>query len=99
MIKKGKYKDEAERDEWLKVMSIELMSSEESECENEEDVIVVHPLPWLSEKVVTFKANLDLEIRRDKTPQARRQMKRRVIGSPSSRKPSDALPPWALEKQ
>ena len=32
----------AQRDKWLKVMTTELMSSEESE----DDSIVVRPLPW-----------------------------------------------------
>ena len=44
-------------------MTVELMSSEESDNDNEEEIIVVHPLPWLSEKVEKFKQTLDLEVK------------------------------------
>ena len=80
-------------------MTIELMSSEESENDNEDDVIVVHPLPWLSEKVENFKQTLDIKIKKDKTPQARRQMKQRIIGTTSSRPPKLELPSWVLNNE
>ncbi len=99
MIDKGTYKNDAEKDEWLKVMTVELMSSEESDYDNNEEVIVVHPLPWLSDKVVNFKQTLDLEIKKDKTPQARRQMKQRIVGTPSARPLKHGLPSWVLNKE
>ena len=46
---------------------------------------MVHPLPWLSADVSDFKCKLDEEIKKEKSPQAHRQMKRRVVGSASSR--------------
>ena len=39
-----------DRDKWGKVLVAEMMSSEESDEENEE-VIAVKPLPWRTEKV------------------------------------------------
>lgn len=70
MTIKGKYRSDVEKEEWLKIMTVDIMSSEESEVDEEEDVIVIHPLPWLSHKVACFKETLDLEIKKDKTPQA-----------------------------
>ena len=73
------------------------MSSEESE---EEDVIEVRPLLWRSDRVTTFLHSLDDKARDKKSPQARRQMKSRQEGAPSSRpQPThdangQALNPW-----
>ena len=78
-------------------MTVDLMSSEESGEDDDKEVIIVHPLPWLSDKVASFKAQIDLQVKKDKTPQARRQMKDRVIGSMSTRPrpPDSTLPAWA----
>ena len=71
------------------------MSSDESDTEDGEEILVVHPLPWLSEAVVQFKTTLDQEITSTKKPQARRQMKKRVLGNPSTRAIPDGVPRWA----
>lgn len=68
MTIKGKYKSDSEKEEWLKIMTVDIMSSEESDVDGDEDVIVIHPLPWLSDKVAHFKETLDLEIKKEKTP-------------------------------
>lgn len=96
---KGEYRNEEEKEKWSSVMKIEVMSSDESEEDEGDDVILVHPLPWLSAEVVAFKQKLDEEIKREKTPQARRQTKRRVIGTSSIRPcpPSQGLPSWAVK--
>lgn len=75
------------------------MSSEESGFDGEDEAIVTRPLPWLSATVQQFKRKLDLEIKNSKTPLARRQMKSRVQGQPSSRaKPDDThgIPNWVF---
>ena len=82
MASKVKYRNEEER---MIVIKPEVMSSAESGEDDGEEVIIVRPLPWLSAEVTAFKQQLDEEIKREKSPQARRQMKRRVIGSPSAR--------------
>ena len=70
------------------------MSSEESD--DGED-IEVRPLSWCSDRVTTFLHSLDDN---NKSPQARRQMKTRRVGDPSSRvKPTHdsrgrTLNPW-----
>ena len=97
MIGKGKYKNE-EKEEWMKLMTIDLMSSEESGMDDHEEVIIVHPLPWLSEKIIQFKETLDLQAKKEKTPQAHRQMKQRVIGSPSRRPQKPGLPSWSVKE-
>ena len=73
------------------------MSSEESD--DGED-IEVRPLSWRSDRVTTFLHSLDDKARDNKSPQARRQMKTRRVGDPSSRvKPThdsrgQTLNPW-----
>jgi hypothetical protein len=94
MLEKGKFMD-GERKQWKDIMIIDAMSSEESDMEEGDDVIVVHPLPWLSQSVVQLKLTLDDQIKSSKSPQARRQMKKRLLGSPSKRDAADSLPPWA----
>ena len=98
MAAKGSYRSEEEKDKWLSVMKVEVMSSDESDEDDGEEVIVVHPLPWLSAEVAAFKQQIDDEIKKEKSPQARRQMKRRIIGSPSTRPRSTShdFPSWAL---
>ena len=43
---KMKFTDEKQRKGWFTAMQMDLMSSEESEVEAEEDIIVVKSLPW-----------------------------------------------------
>lgn len=48
----------AQQEKWLKVVTTELMSSEESEG----DDIVVHPLPWRSKYVTNMFEKIDLTV-------------------------------------
>ena len=84
-------------DRWLSVLKLELMSSEESAMEEDEEVIIVHPLPWRSARLNTVMRGIDDAVYKVKSPQARRQMKRHVIGASSARpKPcADNFPSWA----
>ena len=74
------------------------MSSEESDVDNEDEVLTLHPLPWRAEKVDTLFRKLDEITLKAKSPQARRQMKKRVLGIESNRStPSIAgVPSWAV---
>ena len=78
-----------------KGLSVEMMSSEESEIDEEEEIPTVHPLPWRASKVDVMFKRLDEE---NKSPQARRQMKKRCIGSDSIRSCplADKFPKWAV---
>ena len=83
----------------MKIINSTLMSSDSSGEEEGEEVIIVHPIPWLSADVVALKKKIDQEIAKEKSPQARRQMKRRVLGSSSSRqRPTNTTdyPPWVF---
>ena len=79
-------------------MISELMSSEESDLDDEEEVIKIHHLPWRASKVAQMFEQLDMEANKMKTPQLRRQRKRRVIGEDSQRKkPADEnIPNWVF---
>lgn len=72
---------EKDRQKWeqSQVLTIHFMSSEESEVEDDhEEVLIVKELPWRSQKVNRFFKNLDDKEQEHKTPQARRQAKKRV---------------------
>ena len=97
MAGKGKYLNEEEKEKWMALLKLEVMSSDNSCCDDNDEYILVHPLPWLSAEVNEFKHKLDEEINKEKSPRARRQTKRRVIGSPSTRPmPTQGVPAWAL---
>ena len=98
MAMKGQYKTEEEKETWMGIINAALVSSDSSGEEEGEEVIIVHPLPWISADVATFKKKLDGEIAKEKSRQARRQMKRRVVGA-SSNRPCPVnldMPSWAL---
>ena len=86
---------EESKQKWLAVMVNDLMSSEES---GEDDTVTVHPLPWRSEYVNKMFQNTDKYSKLRKSPQASRQTKKRITGSPSVRpSPSKSdIPAWAL---
>ena len=80
-------------------MISDVMSSEESATEDDE-MLIVKPLPWRSERVSRFFKQLDDRIEHSKKAQAKRQRKQRVLSNSSSvcPKPS-ALPAWCLADQ
>ena len=55
MAVKGNYKSEDEKEKWMSVMKLEVMSSDESGEDDGDEIIMVHPLPWLSAEVLAFK--------------------------------------------
>ena len=70
-----------------------MMSSDESGVESgDEHVFINHPLPWRSSKVEKFFTNLDEAAYQGKSPQAKRQMKKRCMGEISSREKPDNIP-------
>ena len=94
MLEKGSFRDGGrDMEQWKAI----LMSSDESADEEGEELLVTHPLPWLSDTVSQFKLSLDQQIMQSKTPQARRQMKKRMVGCPSKRSILENLPSWATK--
>ncbi len=79
-------------------MKMELMSSEDSQTDDDEELIVVRPLPWRTAYFDRMLKNLDSDIMEEKSPQARRLMKRRVVGASSSRAKPDSkdIPSWVF---
>lgn len=73
-------------------MTIDLMSSEESD--KEEDVIVVRPLHWRSKGTEKMIKTLDDVIQKNRSEQSKRQLKKRVIGEFSDRSRPDNLQTW-----
>ena len=55
MFEKGTYKDNHEKEKWRKVLSLDYMSSDESGNESGKEIIITHPLPWLSPNVQQLK--------------------------------------------
>ena len=72
---KGKYLNEEEKEKWMALLKPEIMSSDDSCCDDNDEYILVHPLPRLSAEVDEFKHKLDEEINKEKSPRARRQTK------------------------
>ena len=89
---------DSDREKWKKVLVTQLMSSDESDNEENQAVFVVKELPWRSDKVTAFFEKLDGVRRSRKTEQASRQTKRRVRkGVMSSRPPPHGFPTWAVK--
>lgn len=72
------------------------MSSDESGDDEGNEVIVSHPLPWLSGSVVQFKKALDDVSMKSKSPQSRREMKERRRGAPSLQPQPEGFPSWVF---
>ena len=85
---------------WEDVLVMDLMSSEESAVDDEtgEDVLIIHPLPWQSNHYNKFIDELTEECQSEKSPQALRQAKKRIVGCESKRaQPKDKnIPQWCL---
>ena len=78
-----------QRSKWLGVTN---MSSEES------GDVTVHPLPWRSDYVSAMFSKIDSYILNHKSAQAKKQMKSRKSGSPSSSSAPSSAHEWALAK-
>ena len=79
------------------VLTPEIISSDDDNEDEDEDVFVTRPLPWRSIAVDNFFRSLDAYSKGQKTKQAVRQMKSRVLGATSDRpKPLKSIPKWAF---
>ena len=95
MLKRMEYGEE-DFQKWSKVLADCMMSSEESE---DNEAIAIKPLPWRSELVSEFFEVLDSELMKDRSSQAKRQIKKRKISErPSSREKPSSMPPWATKE-
>ena len=84
------------KEKWNKVLQAEVMSSEESRPE--ESDMFVKPLPWRSDLVNNFFAELDEKGMERKTAQALRQRKKRIMSvHASTRSAPSGLPKRAIK--
>ena len=74
--------EDKEREKWLKGFTADFISSEESDMDDE--MIVVKPLPWRSERLTNMFYRLDDKLDSSKTSQARQQKRKRVVGVSNS---------------
>ena len=88
---------EEQKDKWLAVIMNDFMSSEES---GPDDDIYLHPLPWRSDYVTKMFNTIDNYVQKKKSPQAKRQTKKRIVaGLPSERpQPLSSVPEWAMKQ-
>ena len=93
-MKSKKLTDE-KKSKWMKIVTNDFMSSEESDGEN----LTVHPLPWRSDYVNRMFERIDVYCKAHRSAQANRQSKNRVEGSCSKRSPPEGdYPEWSLNK-
>ena len=88
------------KEKWAKVLTLDMMSSEESD-ESDDDAIIVRPLRWRHDRVAAFLHNLDERSHDDKSPQAKRQTKKRKQADTFSLRPLPATrySSWATTDQ
>lgn len=95
-FRRHSYSD-GDRIKWEKVFTADLISSDESEVEEDKPVLVVKELVWRSDKVTNFFTKLDNAHDAKKSEQANRQTKSRVRRGVVSGRPAPAhLPSWAV---
>ena len=95
-FKRKSYSD-GDRAKWEKVLTSELISSDESEVNDDEAVLVVKELAWRSDRVANFFAKLDSAHEDRKSEQATRQTTPRIRkGVMSMREAPAHLPSWAV---
>ena len=96
-IQKNTKVSEDSKKKWMLVMKNDFMSSDDSG--SDDDTYVVRPIPWRTKYVNTMFDRIDKYNAAKKSSQARRQMKSRVIGAPSSRPiPTGDVPEWAVNQ-
>ena len=95
------FSDARQRDKWGLAMRLDMMSSEESEIQGDEEVLVVKPLSWRSDHVNEVMKRLDEKVLSEISAQAHRQAKMRdYSGQPSSRSRPilGDLPNWLFKE-
>ena len=92
--------NESDRLKWGKVLISSLISSDESDVEEDTPVFIVKELSWRSTKVSNFFIKLDDAHHERLSEQASRQKKPRLRrGRVSARPIPSALPSWAVASQ
>ena len=96
-LSRAKFADAKDRERWENVLCPDMISCEDSGTDNGEEVLIVRTLPWRSSRMDHMFANLDKQSLSNKSPQSRRQMKRRVLGECSLQpRCTVELPKWVF---
>ena len=95
-MKKVKFKSNTDKEKWEKVLTSEMMSSEVSTSEKGEEILKVNKPSWRKTVVENMFEKLDRASYNNKSPQAKRQMKRRVLGEVSNRSRIEGAPKWVV---
>ena len=69
-LRKLKFKKKSDADVWMKVMCLDMMSSDESGMDEEDEVYRVRVLPWRKDPVKRMFNTLDSEALKVKSRQA-----------------------------
>ena len=93
-----KFKKSSDAEKWRRVLISDMMSSEESDMDEEKEVLKVHSLPWRAVSVSRMFTHWTKKLPNKRTPQSRRQMKERVMGEESDRPGPEITCSWALMK-
>ena len=86
-----------QKKKWMACLVPELMSSEESEGEDEQSEFIVHPLVWRSDKVTNFLHKLDHKKQTSTSQRSKRMTMKRTVGLPSDRLLPASLPDWMVK--
>ena len=54
MEEKGEFSSVEDRKMWMSILKLEAMSSDESGEDEDEEILNVHPIPWLTADVYSF---------------------------------------------
>ena len=92
---KANIKD-SEREKWEKVFIPEMMSSEDSDPENEHNMFLKE-LPFRHERVTSYFHAIDEATNKTRCSQAVRQRKNRVLEGVSDRTVPSGVPKWSLK--
>ena len=95
--KKVKFSDESHRERWLEALKINTIFSEESDNENDEDILVDRPLSWRSTEYEKLLKIIDKDQEDCRSSQAKKQLLKRVrepFSSQNQPDESDDIPRW-----
>ena len=101
-LKKTTALTEEEKQKWAAVMTVEMMSSEESDAGSDDDgesmsTFIKHPLPWCSDKVTSLFKSLDRKACKGQSQRSHRMTQQRTVGFQSERPKQSSVPDWALK--
>ena len=85
---------EEQKKSWSTALTVDMMSSEESESDSEA-AIVVRPLPWRSRKVESLFDSMDKKHYKNARKRSQKMSFSRRVGDPSDRpRPNGNYPNW-----